>query len=173
MFAEHGLSGTSIRDIAAATGYSNPALYKHFETKDALAYILFERCYKEAMARLSSAVEKEEGFSNRFSAYVLSYAEFYDSYPHAMIFISANLTVLWPHVAQNIGARTIVTLTRDLLKLGRKEGAVGKKEDISLQVILVIGTFGQLIRQLYLRALDGRATKHAKSLERMLRTGLS
>ena len=52
LFAENGLSATSIRDIAAATGLTNPALYKHFKTKDDLARTLFERSYSELLKRL-------------------------------------------------------------------------------------------------------------------------
>ena len=39
LFSEHGLAGTSIRDIAKESGYTNPALYKHFSGKDELAVV--------------------------------------------------------------------------------------------------------------------------------------
>ncbi len=45
LFVRDGLSETSIRAIARATHYTNPALYKFFPSKEALALHLFERCY--------------------------------------------------------------------------------------------------------------------------------
>ena len=36
LFAKHGFHGVSIADLGAAVGVSGPALYRHFEGKDAL-----------------------------------------------------------------------------------------------------------------------------------------
>lgn len=173
LFAERGLSATSIRDIADATGYSNPALYKHFKTKEELALTLFERCYKELMTRLTLAMKREDGFSRQFSAYVEAFIAFHDSHPHAMIFTTDNLAALWPQVSQGMRDRTIITLTRELLEKGREESLVSKDTGLPLQLILVVGTLVQLARQMYLRALDGPASAHAAGIERMLRAGLA
>ena len=45
LFVRHGVEATSIRDIARQSGFTNPAIFKHFETKTSLALCLFERCY--------------------------------------------------------------------------------------------------------------------------------
>jgi len=173
LFAERGLSSTSIRDIAAATGYSNPALYKHFKTKEVLAKTLFVRSYRELMVRVTAGLEREAGFATRFHAYLTMFAEFYDSHPHAVIFISDNLASLWPQVSDELNKRTMITLTRDLLQQGRREDLVAKDADLFLQVTLVTGMLGQLTRQLYLGALAGPAKKHIKKMERILRAGLT
>ena len=34
LFATKGVDGVSIRDIAAASGFSNPAMFRHFESKE-------------------------------------------------------------------------------------------------------------------------------------------
>jgi AcrR family transcriptional regulator len=36
LFAEHGFHGVSIADLGAACGFSGPALYKHFRSKQAI-----------------------------------------------------------------------------------------------------------------------------------------
>ncbi|MCP4182251.1 MAG: TetR/AcrR family transcriptional regulator [Hyphomicrobiales bacterium] len=172
LFAERGLSETSIRDIAAATGFSNPALYKHFKTKEALALTLFERSYNELRVRLTLATGREAEFASQFRAYIDAYTGFYDDYPHAMIFTTDNLAVLWPQASANLGERTIMTLTRELLEEGRREKQVGLETNLSLQLVLVIGTLGQLTRQLYLRAMKGPAGKHVDEVVRILRAGL-
>ena len=51
LFSERGLAATSIRDIAAESGYTNPALYKHFAGKDDLAQQLFEACHRRVWTR--------------------------------------------------------------------------------------------------------------------------
>jgi len=45
LFVRHGIDATSVRDIAAGSGFTNPAIFKHFDSKEALALCLFERCY--------------------------------------------------------------------------------------------------------------------------------
>jgi AcrR family transcriptional regulator len=52
LFGQHGLAATTIRDIAKESGYTNPALYKHFVSKEALALYLFETSHR----RLGAAV---------------------------------------------------------------------------------------------------------------------
>lgn len=172
LFAERGLAATTIRDIALATGYTNPALYKHFETKEALALALFERCYREQLARVSGAIRNEEGFEVRFHAFLQAFAELFDAHPHAVIFTTDTLATLWPRMPDDLKSRTLVTLTRELLQQGRREGFVAKDADLALQINLVIGMLTQVTRQLYLGALKGPAAKLITRTERILRAGL-
>ena len=173
LFAERGLASTSVRDIASATGYTNPALYKHFETKEALASTLFECCYREQLARVDAAVKQGQGFDTRFHAFLVAFAKMFDDHPHAVIFTSDSLATLWPQMPESLKARTMITVTRELLQQGRREGLVAKDADLSLQINLVVGMLNQLTRQLYLGALDGPASKLVKKTERILRAGLT
>ena len=43
MFAENGYKGTNLRDLAAALGLSKSALYKHYESKEAIWNALLDR----------------------------------------------------------------------------------------------------------------------------------
>lgn len=43
MFAEKGYKGTNLRDLAACLGLSKSALYKHYESKDAIWNALLDR----------------------------------------------------------------------------------------------------------------------------------
>jgi AcrR family transcriptional regulator len=173
LFAENGLSATSIRDIAAATGLSNPALYKHFKTKHDLALVLFERSYLEHLKRLTIATKQEPDFPGKFRAFIATYLGCYDDHPHATMFTTDNLAALWPDVSKDMKERTVITLLRDLLQGGRSDGYVTADETLDLQLSLVIGMLGQVTRQMYLRAMSGPAAKYADGIERMLRAGLS
>jgi AcrR family transcriptional regulator len=173
LFATNGLSATSIRDIAAATGLSNPALYKHFKTKHELALVLFERSYREQLKRLTLATRQEPDYPRKFRAFIETYLRTYDDHPHAAIFTNDNLAVLWPEVSQDMKGRTIITLLRDLVERGREGGFVAADEDLDLQLSLVVGMLGQIIRQMYFRTLAGPATLHVDGIERLLRAGLA
>lgn len=173
LFAERGFSATSIRDIAAATGLSNPALYKHFKTKEALALVLFERSYRELRSQLRIATRKEPDFPEKFRAFITAFAGFYDEHPHALVFMTDNLAALWPQASESLGDHTIITDLRKLLNSGRSDGWVTSEDNIELQITLVIGTLAQLTRQLFLRALKGPAAQYLNQIERILRAGLA
>lgn len=173
LFAENGLSATSIRDIAGSTGMSNPALYKHFKTKHDLALVLFDRLYREHLRCLTVAMRNEPDFPGKFRAFIVTYLSSYDEHPYATIFTTDNLAALWPDVSQDLKSRTVITLLRELLESGRSNGLVASDEDIDLQLSLVIGTLGQVTRQMYFRVLVGPAVKYADGIERLLRAGLS
>ncbi|MBR9653586.1 TetR/AcrR family transcriptional regulator [Thalassovita aquimarina] len=173
LFATRGLSATSIRDIAAATGYSNPALYKHFKSKDALAITLFERSYREMARQVALATSRADGFEMKFSAYISAFAAFYDNCPDAAIFVSDNLPALWPQVAEAFHGQTIMTHTRELLSLGKKEGLVSDDISLPMQLILVTGMLSQTIRQQFLGELVGPISVHCNEVEKILRKGLA
>jgi AcrR family transcriptional regulator len=63
LFAERGFHGVSVGDIGKAVGVSGPALYKHFDSKDAvLAEMLVaisERLLGEGEARVAAAADAE------------------------------------------------------------------------------------------------------------------
>jgi TetR/AcrR family transcriptional regulator, repressor of fatR-cypB operon len=55
LFVRNGIDSTSIRDIAAESGFTNPAIFKHFESKTEMALCLFERCYMWMTQKLLAA----------------------------------------------------------------------------------------------------------------------
>ena len=68
LFAEHGFHGVSIADLGAACGFSGPALYKHFRSKQAiLAEMLVsisEELLSEARRRVEAAGDDEAALAS-------------------------------------------------------------------------------------------------------------
>ncbi|GGV51677.1 TetR/AcrR family transcriptional regulator [Streptomyces griseoflavus] len=54
-FNEHGYHGTSVRDIAGRVGVTVPALYYHYENKQALLATLLETSMKDVLDRCRAA----------------------------------------------------------------------------------------------------------------------
>lgn len=67
LFAAKGVEGTSVRDIAAAVGIAEGALYRHFASKDALARTIFLNGY----AALAQKVVSEASPAKRFGRIVV------------------------------------------------------------------------------------------------------
>ena len=55
LFAAKGIDATSVRDIAAAVGVAEGALYRHFPSKEALARTIFLEGYAELANRIVAA----------------------------------------------------------------------------------------------------------------------
>ena len=60
LFAERGFAGTSIRDIATASGVSHPLIQHHFATKEGLYRAVFRRCGEEYTARFPEADDQTD-----------------------------------------------------------------------------------------------------------------
>src|SRR3954463_7687219 len=62
LFARDGVRESSIRAVADAAGFTNPVLFKYFESKEALAVHLFERCYLRIVRDVQDAIEGPGAF---------------------------------------------------------------------------------------------------------------
>ena len=70
LFSERGLAATTIRDIAKESGYTNPALYKHFVSKEELALYLFETSHRRLWSRCQAAIERGGDFHAKLENYI-------------------------------------------------------------------------------------------------------
>ncbi|PWE17324.1 TetR/AcrR family transcriptional regulator [Marinicauda salina] len=81
LFAEHGVDGVSIKDIAAAAGLSQGAMYRHFESKEALAGALFETIHRRIFDLVRAAIDEAAGFDDALNRVVRVYCEAADDDP--------------------------------------------------------------------------------------------
>ncbi|MFQ6618584.1 MAG: TetR/AcrR family transcriptional regulator [Fidelibacterota bacterium] len=58
LFSEKGIKGTSTRDIAGSIGISEGTIYRHFKSKDDLAYQLFLKCVEKFSRILQGRVDR-------------------------------------------------------------------------------------------------------------------
>src|SRR3954452_6730291 len=56
LFAERGFAGTSLRDIATASGVSHPLIQHHFGTKEGLYAAVLRQCGEDYAARFPDLV---------------------------------------------------------------------------------------------------------------------
>src|SRR6476469_103129 len=115
LFSKHGLAGTSIRDIAQESGYTNPALYKHFAGKEELAVHLFETCHRRLWTRCHAAIGAAKTYDDKLEAYIGQVLALVDEHPDAMAFLSDSARVLWPKAAPAVRRQTMIGLARSLM----------------------------------------------------------
>jgi len=164
LFSEHGLDGTSIRDIARESGYTNPALYKHFASKEELAVHLFETCHRRLWTRCSAAVEAAKGFEAKLDGYIGEILELVDEHPEAMAFLSDSARVLWPKAGPTVRRHTMIGLARDLMSLASRSrhGRPAVNPDVAAASLQ--GTLAELARMLQVGVVPGPAVCWKKDL---------
>mgnify|MGYP002713108598 CR=1 FL=1 len=167
LFAERGLSETTVRDIGAATGFTNPALYRHFKGKEALAEFLFERCYGRMVAVVGNALEDSPRGPEAMRAFVAAMLRLYAESPPAMLFVSDNLRRFWPTVSPTMRRFTLVSVVRKILSPKARPGA---DDDAEVRVATVIGAIQQVFRMLYLGGLEGPPDRWIAPLTKTLVT---
>lgn len=67
-FAVHGFEGTTTRDLARAAGVTEPVLYRHFPSKEALFAAVLEEAAGRLVAALDAAVGGARGAGARLEA---------------------------------------------------------------------------------------------------------
>jgi AcrR family transcriptional regulator len=168
LFVRDGLCETSIRDIARESGFSNPALFKHFPSKEALAVYLFECCYLELFYLLSRAMQSEKIFSARQHAAVNAFMAALERDMDSVLFVQESLRHFWPKMPAAVRRLSILGEVHKLLEAGRKEGAVTGSIEIGLLANAWIGTLQQYARVCYFGSLPQPSPAVATALEELL-----
>jgi AcrR family transcriptional regulator len=159
LFSEHGLAATSIRDIAKESGYTNPALYKHFSGKEELALHLFETCHRRLWAKCNTAIVSANSFQDKLEGYIGQYLELVDEHPEAMAFLSDSARVLWPKAGPAIHRQTMIGLARSLMMRAPqlRRGRSALNPDVAAASLQ--GTLAELTRMLQVKVISGPAVR--------------
>jgi AcrR family transcriptional regulator len=169
LFSERGLDGTSIRDIAKESGYTNPALYKHFSGKEELALHLFETCHRRLWTKCKAAIDEGRTFDDKLAAYIDQVLALVDEHPEAMAFLSDSARVLWPKAAPAVRRQTMIGLARSLMHLAPRPR--GAKSGVHLDIVAASlqGTLAELARMLEVGVVSGPARRWKDDLVELFR----
>ena len=157
LFADHGLDGTSIRDIARESGYTNPALYKHFASKEQLAVHLFETCHQRLWTRCHAAVTAGASFDDKLDGYIAQMLALVDEHPEAMAFLSEHARVLWPKSSAAVRRHTMIGLARSLMGAAPRSRRGGRQIQADVAAASLQGTLAELMRMLQVGVIRGPA----------------
>jgi AcrR family transcriptional regulator len=168
LFGEHGLKATSIRTIARASGYTNPALYKHFASKEELALYLFETSHRRLWSRCHAAIESAADFDGKLENYITEVLSLVDEHPEAIAFLSEHARVLWPKSGPAVQRQTMIGLARSIMRAAPR---TGKRPAVHPDVAAASlqGTLAELARMIQVGALRGPALRWKSELVKFFR----
>lgn len=136
LFSSKGVRETTIKDIAAAAGLSEGALYRHFTSKDDLVWRAFEHRYVGLAFRLTAAADGAVTTREKLAAMIREIGRAHDDDPalfHFLVFVQhGQLGRLAPDTP------TPVTVVHDLLAGAIMAGDL-PSQDATLATALVFG----------------------------------
>ena len=116
LFARKGVDATSVKEIAAAVGVADAALYRHFSSKEEIGRRIFLHHYG-ALARAIAAVgAMPVSFAQKARALVALFCELFDTEPDVFAFIlvhqHAHLRFVSEEPAENAVAALAVIMAQ-------------------------------------------------------------
>src|SRR3954469_6791539 len=159
LFSGRGLAVTSIRDIADESGYTNPALYKHFAGKDALALYLFETCHRRVWSTCAIALASRQTFDDKLKAFVAAWLGLLDDEPEVLSFLADSARVLWPKSSAAVRRNTMIGLARSLVREAKGVGPSARAVDVDVAAASIEGTLAELGRMIQVGAVEGPARR--------------
>jgi AcrR family transcriptional regulator len=169
LFSKHGLAATSIRDIAEESGYTNPALYKHFVSKEELALYLFEVCHRRLWTRCHAAIVAAKSFDAKLEGYIGQALALVDEDPEAMAFLSDSARVLWPIAGPTVRRQTMIDLARSLMSAAPRPRRGKSAINLEVAAASLQGTLAELARMIQVGAVPGPALRWKEELVALFR----
>jgi len=168
LFAERGVDSVTVRDIAARTGFTNPALFRHFKGKEELAFALFETCYRRLGATMSHAEREGTGLKGAFATAL----RLIEEHPAAVHYVFENLRRYFRALPPQVRATSILGTFRRLVASEAATGSLRPDTHPDIAVAVLIGTLGQIARMAHFDELPQRPTALADELWSTLYRGL-
>ena len=157
LFVEKGITETRIRDIAAAAQIAEGTLYRHYKSKDELAWELFITNLQSFTRALDEVQKKEKTLQEKLNAMIHYFCRKFDE---DWVMFSYLL------LSQHGHAKTIppdmkkpVDVMREVIGRGMDEGEIPRK-DVYVASSMVVG----LVLQIAVIKIYGRIEQSLTSL---------
>ena len=160
LFAAKGVDGVSIGEIASLAGVSQGALYRHYRSKEDLAWGLFSTAYLRTGAELDEIGGRQHGFRARIGAMAGHFCALYDRDPDLFRFMLIAQHNLLPRLGPD--QRTLVDAVADTVREAVRTGEIAPVDAFAataaiLGIVLqtaIFHIYGRLKGSLAARAPD-------------------
>lgn len=167
LFNEKGIDGTTIRDIAKAAGVAEGALYRHYKSKDDLAWALFDAHLRHYTEELKKAVLPLPTARERLTTFVEASFRAYDSDPDLYTYL-----ILREHSelkAYPQGAEHPGTFLISLIKEGQAKGEIHVGDPLLLSGLFIGAVIRLGVLKMYGNLTQPLATYSAATAELLWR----
>lgn len=164
VFSEHGLEGTSLRAIAKAAGYTAPAIYTYYRTKEELYGEIIRRSLDELLEQIEAAARTDDPVA-ALRAALFTYYAYYRERPHQLdlglyLFSGAKPAGVTPEIDRDLNRR-FKSIVERIAALHRGAWATSIEDSTAAASGAVVHAIGLVImtatKRLRLLRQDGEA----------------
>ena len=164
LFIKNGYAGTSIRDIAAASGTNVAHIKYYFESKYNLFEIIFDEAFEILFKRVSATLTSDMPFYDMVEAWISTYYEILSEYPQIPIFILNEVDTLIKKLVER-DPLAIFTRLSERIAEEVKKGTIKDIPAIDLGLnILSLCVFPFMFRGLAIRIANRSETEYNEIL---------
>jgi AcrR family transcriptional regulator len=161
LFVEKGITETTIRDIAQAAGVAEGTLYRHYESKDELAWELFSHNFIVFAQELDHVQGQYSTLKDKLAAMITQFCRFYDEDPvlfnYLLLAQHAQLKKVTPEMSNP------VVVVRDVIAQAMFRGEI-PSGDPDILAAMVLG----VVLQVATFKIYGRVTQRLSELSETL-----
>lgn len=136
LFVEKGIAETTIRDISSAAGIAEGTLYRHYVSKEHLAWELFSKNFTAFAVELDQLHRKHDTLKAKIDATIRHYCTFFDKDPilfsYLLLELHGQLRKVTPDMPNP------VTVLRRFIGEGMARGEIPRK-DREIAAAMVLG----------------------------------
>ena len=136
LFVTKGVIGTSVRDIAARADIAEGGLYRHYASKEDLAWKLFSENYAALAKDLQTIAKGGPDFEHRLSGMIRRFCRFFDEEPLMFRFLLLTQHQELPKVKAK--SQSPVQALRNLIADAAKKGDA-EIADVDLVTAQILG----------------------------------
>jgi AcrR family transcriptional regulator len=141
LFVDRGITETTVRDIAAAAGLAEGTLYRHFESKNQLAWELFHTNYTAFAFELDRLQQQYDTLQDKLTAMIRQFCTFFDRDPvlftYLLLVQHSQLKKVTPEM------ETAVTVLQKVIAQGMAHREI-PQGDVELAAAMVLGVVLQV-----------------------------
>ena len=164
LFARKGVDATSVKEIAAAVGVADAALYRHFASKDEIGRQVFLRHYGELARAVAAIGARPAPFAAKVGALVAMFCTLFDEQPDVFAFILVHQHAHLRFVSEDASENAVAALALIMAK-AYSDGDIGEP-DPELAAGMALGAVVQpAVFKIYGR-LPGPLAGRAEALTR-------
>jgi len=149
LFVQDGYWAINVRAIAAEAGYTNPALFKFFKSKEELGLYLFRSCYLRYAAVFAASTKSDRSFEENLETILRAFFKVIDESPEAFLFVQDHLRQFWAQLPSEVRKQSILRQIQRLIEQGQRDREVTGTLSPRILVAAFVGFLTQLARMLH------------------------
>jgi AcrR family transcriptional regulator len=140
LFAEHGLTGVAVREIASEAGVNGAMIHYYFGNKDGLYQAILENAASTVRSLIANATGGNASVRKRLTSFVNAYAQYIFTHPNLALILSREMLSGGQHFIKLLEKYVPMNyaMLRETMSEGVRHGEM-RKIDIDLAPVSLIG----------------------------------